>query len=210
MTNKYKIKIIRNLKEKVVIISPDKGTGVVIMDFNDYKNSMHQLYADRTKFRIIEDDPTNSRITTLQNYIRKLKNEGQITEAEYKIMYPQNAKIARAHGSGKIHKDFPRIPPLRPIIDTIGSTHYGVGKFISNMLNPLSLNQYNLKDSFEAADKIKAIPDILYDEGYQLVSFDVQSLFTNVPLHKTIDIIIDRIYNKKLLTTTQRHWKKEL
>ena len=93
-------------------------------------------------------------------------------------------------------------PPLRPIIDTIGSTHYGVGKFISKLLNPLTQNAYNLKDSFEAADRIKAIPSHLYEEGYALVSFDVKSLFTSVPLRKTVNIILDRVYNQNVIQTT--------
>ena len=126
------------------------------------------------------------------------------------MMYPKNAKIGRAHGSAKVHKEFDRIPPLRPIVDTIGSTHYGVGKYISKLLHPLTLNQYHLKDSFEAADKIKAIPNHLFEEGYQFVSFDVKSLFTNVPLNKTIKIILDRIYKDKVITTSlkQRTLKK--
>ena len=37
--------------------------------------------------------------------------------------------------------------------------------------------------------------------SYKLVSFDVKSLFTNVPLDKTIDIILKRIYNKREITT---------
>ena len=119
----------------------------------------------------------------LQNYIRMLRKTRQIDESEYKTMYPKNAKVGRAHGSAKIHKDFERIPPLRPIIDTIGSTHYGVGKFVSQLLNPLTKNEYSLKDSFEAAERIKAIPQAWYDEGYKLISFEVTSLFTNVPLH---------------------------
>ena len=125
-------------------------------------------------------------------------------------MYPKNAKIGRAHGSAKVHKNFTRIPPLRPIVDTIGSTHYGVGKYISNLLNPLCLNQYHLKDSFEAADKIKDIPSQYFDEGYQFVSFDVKSLFTNVPLDKTIKVIMDRIYKEKKISTSlkQRTLKK--
>ena len=147
---------------------------------------MAHLFADRTKFQILEEDPTNTRFASLQDYIRKLRKRGEITEAEYKIMYPQNAKIGRAHGSAKVHKEFERIPPLRPIIDTIGSTHYGVGKFITTLLNPLTANEYNLKDSFEAAERIKTIPNHLYEEGYRLVSFDVKSLFTSVPLNKTI------------------------
>ena len=69
------------------------------------------------------------------------------------------------------------------------------------MLNPLTLNNYNLEDSFETADRIEAIPKHLYGEGYQLVSFDVKSLFTNVPLQTTVNIIVDRIYNKMIITT---------
>ena len=119
-------------------------------------------------------------------------------------MFPKNAKIGRANGSAKVHTEFERIPPLRPIVDTIWSTHFGVGKFITKLLNPLTQNQYALKDSFEAAEKIKAIPDHLYDEGYRLVSFDVKSLFTNVPLQKTIDVILDWVYNQKLISTNSK------
>ena len=39
------------------------------------------------------------------------------------------------------------------------------------------------------------------DIGYRYVSFDVESLFTNVPLKKTIDIILKRIFNDKLIST---------
>lgn len=143
-------------------------------------------------------------------YLRTLKNRNEISEEAFKAMYPKNAKIGRAHGSAKIHKEFTRIPPLRPIVDTIGSTHYGVGKYISNLLNPLCHNQYHLKDSFDAADKIKAIPSQYFDEGYQFVSFDVKSLFTNVPLDKTIKVILDRTYKEKKISTSlkQRTLKK--
>ena len=117
-------------------------------------------------------------------------------------MYPKNAKIGRAHGSAKVHKEFTRIPPLRPIIDTIGSTHYGIGKYISKLLHPLTLNRYHLKDSFEAAERIKSIPTHLFDDGYCFVSFDVKSLFTNVPLDKTIKIILERVYNDHAISTS--------
>ena len=42
----------------------------------------------------------------------------------------------------------------------------------------------------------------LFVEGYQFVSFDVESLFTNLPLSRTINIILDRIYNENLFSTT--------
>ena len=35
---------------------------------------------------------------------------------------------------------------------------------------------------------------------YKMVSFDIISLFTNVPFDETIDIIINRIYKKEINT----------
>ena len=80
------------------------------------------------------------------------------------------------------------------------------------MLQPLTINDYTLKDSFDAANKIKSVPSEMFEEGYQFVSFDVESLFTNVPLNKTINIILDRIYRQKLLKTNlkKRTMKKLL
>ena len=73
-------------------------------------------------------------------------------------------------------------------------------------------NAYNLKDSFDAVKSIRSIPPELFDEDYQFVSFDVQSLFTNVLIKKTINIILDRVYNKKLINTKlkKRKMKKLL
>ena len=69
-----------------------------------------------------------------------------------------------------------------------------------------------VKDSFAATNKIREISKELFDHGYRFVSFDVESLFTSIPLSKTINIILDRIYNKKPLKTNikKRTMKKFL
>ena len=47
--------------------------------------------------------------------------------------------------------------------------------------------------------------------GYQIVSFDIVSLLTNVPLEETINIIIIRIYDKnKINTNIQKQEMKDL
>ena len=38
-------------------------------------------------------------------------------------------------------------------------------------------------------------------DGYKIVSFDVASLFTNVPLDTTIKIILKRIYDNNEINT---------
>ena len=47
--DKRRINIIRRIKEKVVLLSPDKGNGLVLLNIDDYKKSVHQLFADRNK-----------------------------------------------------------------------------------------------------------------------------------------------------------------
>ena len=130
-----------------------------------------------------------------------ISNRGEINETEYKQLRPKHANAARAYGLPKTHKEFEQLPKFRPIIDTTGTTHHNVGKYLSNLLRPLTLNDFTLRDSFETAQSIRNIPKELYDDGYAFVSFDVVSLFTNVPLERTINVIMNRIYDKKLIQT---------
>ncbi len=120
----------------------------------------------------------------------------------YSEVQPQCTKPARAHGLPKTHKDFDTLPPFRPIIDTTGTAYQHIAKYLTRLLNPLTQNAYTLKDSFEAVSRIQNIPINLFKDGYRFVSFDVKSLFTNVPLKKTINIILDKIYNKKEISTS--------
>ena len=57
-----------------------------------------------------------------------------------------------------------------------------------------------VKDPFEAAAKINLILFDMSDE-YNFVSFNVESLFTNVLLKKTIEIILNRVYSQKKISS---------
>ena len=59
-----------------------------------------------------------------------------------------------------------------------------VGKYLSELLNPLTSNEYTIKDSLDAVTPIKNIPEELFDQGYRFVSLDVVYLFTNMLLRK--------------------------
>ena len=115
----------------------------------------------------MEKDPTITRLTTVQNYLKTLCKRSEITEFEKKAMRHKFTQIGRAHGLPKTHKLFEHLPKFR--------------KFLSNILNPLKENQYVVKDSFTAVNKIREILKELFDHGYRFVSFDVESLFTSVP-----------------------------
>ena len=59
---------------------------------------------------------------------------------------------------------------------------------------PLSQSYYTVNNSKHFIEQIK------YDkipEGYQMLSFDVKSLFSGIPLNKTIEITLKLIYDRK-------------
>ena len=93
------------------------------------------LFSDTSKFRQLPTDPTPTRLSTLQNYLSKLLNRGEISESEYSLLRPKHAHVGRAHAVPKIHKQYTTLPKFRPIVDTTNTTHYNVGKFLSNLLN---------------------------------------------------------------------------
>ena len=154
-----KVKIIQELCKHAAILKPDKGNGIVLLDIKDYTNSVEHLFKDPKKFQILDTDPIVTRMKSLQSYLRTLLQRNEITKAEFDLMRPKNAKPARAYGLPKIPKEFLNIPKSRPIIDTTRTSHHClVGKYLASLLYPLTTNEFSLKDSFDAANVIKAIP----------------------------------------------------
>ena len=50
-------------------MEPDKGNGEVVIDRTDYYESLDKLFSDTTKFKRLDADPTNARLSTLQTYL---------------------------------------------------------------------------------------------------------------------------------------------
>ena len=200
--DKNKINILKNLLKGVVLLKPGKGNGIVLVSCLDYKNSVKQMFSGRTKFRKINEDPTFRRLSSIQQFLRQLKECKELSGDRYQRIRLQNGWLARAYGLPKIHKEFVNLPKFRPITDTTGNVHYHVVKYLSELLNPLTNNEHTIKNSFDTVTRIKNIPQELLDQGYRSVLFDVVSLFTNLPLQKTINIILKKVYVEKVINTT--------
>ena len=64
-----------------------------------------------------------------------------------------------------------------------------------------TINEYSVKNSFDAANRIKVISQHLFENGYHSLSLDVESLLTNVPIKRTVGLILKRVYTDKLVST---------
>ena len=65
--DKRKLQIIKELRKDTVILKPDKGNSVVVIDTTDYYESLEKLFSDTTKFKRLDADATNTRLSTLQS-----------------------------------------------------------------------------------------------------------------------------------------------
>ena len=98
------------------------------------------------------------------------------------------------YGLPKIHK--PNVP-LRPIISSRDSPCRELSKVLLNILTPLvGKTDSFIKNSKDFVEKSKTI---VLTETDRLVSFDVESLFTNVPVPETLKIIEDRLSKDETL-----------
>ena len=66
------IKVLRSIKEKCLILKPDKGQGIVLIDKTGYYNSMERLFNDTRKFTLLQEGPTLRILTTVQTYLNTL------------------------------------------------------------------------------------------------------------------------------------------
>ena len=83
---------------------------------------------------------------------------------------------------------------LRPIIDQTGTYIYNASKVIANYLKPLAKNDFIMSDTLPFPDMLKKAVN---SEDYEDVSYDVESLFTNIPVKETIEYILHKIFVDK-------------
>ena len=87
----------------------------------------------------------------------------------------------------------------------MGTFNSNLAHFLCDLLSLLVLNDYSCKDTFSFVSQIKNVNI----SGKFLVSYDVTSLFTNIPLQETIDMAINLIVNHNPnLNITKKELKK--
>ena len=97
------LKKLRNDKE-TVILRPDKGSGVVVLNRTDYEKSNKNLRNQKTKFKKLSEDVTIKREPKLQRFLRTLKNNKCLDDVEYERIYPSSSSPAKTYGSPKMLK----------------------------------------------------------------------------------------------------------
>lgn len=192
-------KIVSNLKKEkgIILMRPDKGNGTVVMTPTQYNERMMSILNDTTKFKMTDDEidwndcDTQKRINSI---LQKIVSEKQFPSSVLDNV-PKGCVIPRLYGLPKTHK---ANYPLRPVLSMTNSAYHGISRFVDDhILKPLlkQPSQFSVKNSFDFKNEIT---NIHLDSDETCVSFDVTSLFTNIPVDKTINIICDNLYRSDI------------
>ena len=136
--------------DSIITTKPDKGNGVVIMISRlDYLNKMKHLISDTTKFKELQHNLTKSREESLSTYLRKLRKDKIIDDATFYKILPSGPSPGVLYGLPKVHKTG---CPFRPIVSSVNTYNYNLASYLVSIFQPISTNQYTVKDSFSFAE----------------------------------------------------------
>lgn len=105
-----------------------------------------------------------------------------------------NPIAPRLYGLPKLHKD---TIPIRPVVSFVQSPSYNLAKFCNEFLKTTSKfkSKHGIINTLELVNKIK---DVHIPPNAKIVSFDVKSLFTSIPVKECLEEVEVLLYKSKV------------
>jgi len=184
------IKAIYSLRKnsKIIIKAADKGGGVTIMNTHDYDNKM-KLHLDIPAYLKLENSIEYDPNEILNQYLLLIMElKPFLSKKQYIWLYEAQNEKGIIYGLPKIHK---KEVPIRPIISQVKSLTNRLHRYIQQLLKIGELQIPNIiKDTTDFINKLNTyIPEIR--EKTYLITLDVESLYTNIPIEWGIAAIIE-------------------
>jgi len=179
-----------NKNSEIITRKADKSNTFVIMNMNDYEEKISSVLTDTSKFLKISKDPSNTIKSDINNIISIINSQSKCDIPKLSGHFVPGYM----YGNPKIHKCLQN-PPIRPIVSQVGTVTYTTAKFINKLISPYMNRKYMVESTFEFMEITKTIRN-----PKLLASLDVESLFTNVPVAETINIILESAYNHETMT----------
>lgn len=161
---------------ELYVLRADKGNKTVIMQKEEYVMRMERLLADTNTYEKTRRDPTASFQAKNNELVRRLENLGLLDATTARKLRTYKAVCPKIYGQPKTHK--PGLP-LRPVVPCMTSPSYDLSKYVGAIIQKSFHSKYSIPDSYHFCEMINTTR---LPEGHIMVSFDVVSLFTCIPI----------------------------
>lgn len=170
--------------DNLIVTRADKGNITVALDKHEYFNKIEELLMDTNTYNVVKKDPTKNLTSRLRDLLTRWKSSEFISPSTYRSLYCSDGLLPRAYGLPKVHKPG---CPFRLIVSSVNSPLYNLASFLHCIMFksfPTALS--HVSNSFEL---VKRLSDKNINSDFRLISLDVVSLFTNVPIEMAIDSV---------------------
>ena len=180
--------------DNIIILPADKRRATVILSKEYYIRKCSE-HLENGPYIKIKKDLTNNVVPQITRKLSVLRDNKLIHQQRYLKFQPIGSQLPRFLRLPKIHKD--RIP-VRPIVSYTGTPLYEVSEYIAEILKPYGQQKEqhtNNSKSFSTFIRQQTIePDEI------VVSFDVTSLYTTIPIYQEFLIIENLPQHDDMLT----------
>jgi hypothetical protein len=191
---------LQKLDDKIIIKEADKGASVVVMNKKDYILEAEKQLSNRSFYQPMAEDLTPKHNKEILDYIDKMFANGELDISVVNYLHDTENKTSKFYLLPKIHKGI-MPPPGRPIVAAIGSPTEKISKLVDFFINPLSVNHKSyIKDTTHFLKTLQDVGPL--PANSMLVTFDVTSLYTNIPNDGGIEAA-----NQLLTRCRSRHFK---
>ena len=184
----------RYLKENDLLAIPfDKGVGMCIMKKTTYHEKMDTII-NLPQFEKFENNRKNAKHPILKeeervtNILKSLLDKGKLDKDLYEQIRPRGSQPARLYGLAKVHKNN---IPMRPVLSMPGSAYHKVALYVAKCLSIVPQCKINASTE-QISNKLK---EVILQEDEEIISYDVVSLYTNVPVLEAIEVCTDLLFN---------------
>ena len=137
----------------IVIQKSDKGNSVVIVDKETYIKGMENLLSDERKFErvTLKNDAFLNFVVNQEKHIdtifKNLVDSNSMSKEMPKSIKPVGSRSGTMYGLCKVYKqEVDGCPSFRPVLSALQTPTYNLGKLLVPILDPLTKNEYAVKD----------------------------------------------------------------
>ena len=180
--------IITNLQKdkNIVIKQADKGGAIVVMNTHDYTAEVNRQLQNSSYYKPLPKDPTDDISRVIRTTLSEGITFGYIDKKTTEFLTKKYPRTPVFYILPKIHKSL-SAPPGRPIVSGNDSLLEPLCQYMEHFLHPFAIDTPSY--ILDTKTFIGNIENIQVPQGASLVTLDVESLYTNVPLPEVRTII---------------------
>ena len=169
--------------DKIVIRPADKGSGIVIVNREDYISKLREEMKNSDSYQETEGNRADKAVKDVKKLVNRMYREGAISKDMQQYLIPRYPRAGELKGNTKLHKQG---APMRTIVNGINTATERLAEVAEHELNEFAKSSPS--DIQDTTDFLKKLSDVQQPlpEGTILFCFDVKNLYPSVPKEEGI------------------------